>query len=542
MSTTRLVTLSELNNIRQINGIYRINNVEELQQVIAHALKHHRTVRTLGSQHSPAASIYSNKRNEIKIKLEGDLTKITSFEEDKETDTALVRVGAGCHLGRDPKDPNSTLQNSFNYQVYQKGYSLDTFGGITEQVFGGLGATSGGTAMHAIAEAIEEIEYVDGNNTYKKVKKGEEEFNAVGVSNGLLGVITYLTLRLQRKYFVKGSEINQEVKDSCLAGDSTTDYAALDKALFEENEYIHINLFAQKFVNRISLWTGRQSTDVESPQVPYKHALNADSIYLKERLQGQLTRLAGAAILFITNVLNEKCGQYDFIQHLISYCIKPFVSLTDRQDFNGPGHEILPIDDQAPVHGMIKTTFCELWFPREKLNEAMRTLKRILADKPTAAGNFIIELYPAKKSPFMLSPSEGHDSFRIDLYFWDGNVFGTPKQYFGLFKDLWRITGCRFHPGKWMPTPGETYDGYTFTADDYQRNYPQFERFKEIREQSDPSQIFMTDYWRSYLSLEAKEEYKDEYEETSTLFSHRQRLLPNKGVKDTAYASLSFTR
>jgi len=528
-----LATRSKLNNIAQTNGIYSVNNLGELQQIIGHAKAYHLKVRTLGSGHSPTASIYSNSKREIKIKLQGQLAKIVSdsFAEDKSNDTALIRVGAGCHLGHDPQDATSTLENSFNYQIDQLGYALPTLGGISHQTIGGFISTgsSGGSAEHTIADCIEEIGFVDGSAHYRRVKKGEELFNAVGVSLGLLGVITDVTFRLPKRYFVQGSEINQEVRDSCIAGDDKSDYQALDQVLFE-NEYVHINWFAQKNVNRISLWTGKQTTDNVPQPVPYRHALNSDLICL-----------VGSAILHVTNFLNEQYGDWSFAQKLIGLCIRPFANPAEHQDFHDSWRTTLPIDDGAPVDGMIKTTFCELWLPRDQLPEMMRRLKKLFAEHPTAAGNFIVELYPAKQSPFMLSPSEGRDSVRVDLYFWDANRYGTPRDYFLQFLKALSDLSVRLHWGKYIPDIGDTYDGYTFRAENLQKNYPQLDRFKEIREQMDPSQLFVSPYWRKYFSipkLESEPEYKEESNSTAPLFSTQRSVLP-MGVQETAFGSFS---
>ncbi len=230
---------NEFESIVQVNGIYRVNSIEQIKNVIHYAKQHNQTVRVLGSEHSPALSIYSNSENELKIKLEGRLKNINSFVEEESENSAFVRVGAGCHLGVDPSDRTSTLENSFNYQIDQLGWALPTLGGITHQTIAGFMSTSssGGTAIHNIADAIEAIGFVDGMGTYRYVKL----FNAVGVSMGLFGVITDVTFKLKKKYFVQGNEINQEMKHSCLAGDTTSHYDALEQVLFIDNEYAHIN-------------------------------------------------------------------------------------------------------------------------------------------------------------------------------------------------------------------------------------------------------------------------------------------------------------
>lgn len=513
------ISREELKNINQTNGVYHVNSVEQLQDILACATKNKLTVRVSGSEHSPPASIYSKDDKHIKIKLDGKLKEINSFEVEESKDTALVRVGAGCHLGLDPRDPASTWENSFNDQIDKKGFALPTLGGISHQTVAGFLSTSssGGTAKHTIADAIEAIGFVDGKGVYRQVKKGEELFNAVGVSMGLLGIITDVTFKLQKRYLVQGKEINQEVKHSCIAGDNKSDYKALDKVLFEDNEYGHINWFAQKYVDSISLWTGSQMSDVQAGRVPYKHALNSTAI-----------NVLASAFLYITNLLNEKGRNFDLAQRLLATFLKPFVNPKDHQEFQDIWHKALPIDDQAPVDGLINTAFCEMWFPRDQLNEVMRRLKDLFAANPLAAGNFIVELYSAKQSPFMLSPAEGHDAFRVDLYWWQRNLAGDENHYFGLFYEkLHDVPGIRFHWGKHIPHPGETYGHYTFQPEHLQKNYSKLADFLGWREKMDPKQLFVTDYWRQLLGisrLKCESELKAQSPTAGTLFAMKPVL------------------
>lgn len=485
----------ELKSIPKVDDVYHPGSIEEIQQIIQAARKNKQMVRTLGSEHSPAASIYSDYDNQIKMKLDGKFKEINLFELDESKESAVVTVGAGCYLGVNPSDKESTLENSFNYQMDKQGFALPTLGGISHQTIAGFLSTSssGGTAKHNIADCIEEIGFVNGTGKYLRVKKGDELFNAVGVSMGLLGVITDVTFRLPKRYLVQGSEINQEVKDSCLAGDSKSDYAALDKVLFEDNEYGHINWFAQKYLNRISLWTGSQTTDFNVPQTAYKHALSSKGL-----------SFLASSILRKTNRLNETVGDIDEVQKLIGAMIRPFVNLEDHQDFRDIWYKTLPIDDQANVDGLISTSFSEIWFPRNQLNEVMRRCKYLFETNPKAAGNFIVELYCAKQSPFWMSPSYGHDALRVDLYWWDRNPCGNANQYFGQFYETFKdVPGIRYHWGKNLPHPGEKYGDYTFDAEDLQKNYPKLNDFLKLREELDPQQIFVTDYWRGLLNISA---------------------------------------
>jgi D-arabinono-1,4-lactone oxidase len=359
-------------------------------------------------------------------------------------------------------------------------------GGISHQTVAGFLSTSssGGSTKYSMADAIEEIGFVDGMGVYRRVSaKGDEKdiFYAVGVSMGLLGVITDVTFKLVPRYFVAGEEINQEMK---------TSYPTLDKTLFNNNEFIHINWFAQKYLNRITLWHGK-SVSTDEKITPYNHVLSS-----------KVMALAASDVLYTTNILNETSGDSDRTQEVIATFLKPFVLLNQKQNFCDTWYKALPIDDQANVDGLMNTSFSEIWFPRDQFDNVMQTTNALFAKHPKAAGNLIVELYCAKESPFWLSPAYGQDALRMDLYWWNHNSKGDANNYFGQFYEAFKtIPGTRFHWGKHLPHPGEKYGEYTFMPEHLQKNYPKLGEFLQLREKLDPQQIFVTDYWRNMLSI-----------------------------------------
>lgn len=486
---------------KSIDGVYYPKTLDEVKAIIQYARENKKTVRTLGSEHSPKESIYSTSDakcdSQIKVKLNGSLAAINQFDIDEKGEYALVKVGAGCYLGINPMDGSSNKENSFNYQVDAKGFALTTLGGISHQTIAGFLSTSssGGTATHNIADVVEVIGFIDGTGTYQQCKKGDPLFNAVGVSMGLLGIITDVTFKLPKRYLVAGEEINYELQDSCLAPDSKGEYSALDKILFDdkESEYVHINWFAQKYTNRVTLWHGK-AVSTDTPIVPYNHTLSS-----------KMMVLLASGVLTTTNILNEQFGDSERVQKIIGNMFKVFAPVDEekrRQIFCDTWQKALPLDDQAPVDGLISTSFSEIWFPREQLNEVMKKTNELFKNNPKAAGNLIVELYCAKQSPFWLSPSYGSDALRMDLYWWDHNLVGDANTYFGQFFETFKdVPGVRYHWGKHMPHPGEKYGEYTFAAEHLQKNYDKLGDFLKLRAKLDPDQLFVTDYWRNLLNI-----------------------------------------
>lgn len=500
------VSQKTLAQIPKIDGIFHPRTTDEVKALIDFAKSKSVSIRTLGSAHSPQSAIIDvDKPEQMKVILDGELRKIKAIKPDDAKEFAMVSVGAGCYLGKNPSDKSSTLENSFNFQVDQSGYALPTLGGISHQTIAGFLQTSssGGSAAHGIADVVEAIEWINGKGEICHAKKGEKEFEAVAVSMGLLGIITQVTFKLPKKYLVQGVEENRELKDSVLAKDSKGNFSKLERALFgfkdgesKEGEYMHVNWLPQKGVQRTMQWSGR-AVATSNQIKPYEHPLHSKFI---ARLAAEALKIGNLIDVFGKCV--EKLEKlHAALLQFKAELLKLFSDPKDRKEFCDVWYKTLPIDDQADVDGIIKTSFSELWFPRAQLNEVMTRLEALFDKHPEAAGNFIVELYCAKQSPYWLSPSYGQDAFRVDLYWWDHNI-GDVNKYFGLFwESLLDVPGARLHWGKYLPVPGVKYGEKTFTAEHLYHNYPQYSAWLKLREEMDPQQLFVTDYWRRILDI-----------------------------------------
>ena len=68
--------------------------------------------------------------------LTGGLRKVEMLEEGRMkngVEWLKCRIGAGCYLGHNPMDKNSTLENSACYQMNAQGYAFLILGGISQQ-------------------------------------------------------------------------------------------------------------------------------------------------------------------------------------------------------------------------------------------------------------------------------------------------------------------------------------------------------------------------------------------------------------------------
>lgn len=176
------------------------------------------------------------------------------------------------------------------------------------------------------------------------------------------------------------------------------------------------------------------------------------------------------------------------------------------QEFEDRSFLGLPMDNQMDDL-LMPTWFTELWFPFTrgdgKVQRVISTLKGLFNADFTpegmyrATGAFAFELYAGKaERTFFLSPAAGTQHvFRVDV-FWFGANAGNPVT--GFFKQFWDALeplGYRLHWGKFLPEPDAS------RPDRLTRAYPDFARWKAVRERVDPANVFLTDYWKSHLGL-----------------------------------------
>lgn len=302
---------------------------------------------------------------------------------------------------------------------------------------------------------------------------------------GLFGVVTRVKLKAIHRYFVKGSEINYEQRDSLLEPDNSGRYPLADA--LTADDYLHINWFPQPKVKRVTQWRGMK-VDPVTPANPY------DS-----ELKSTWMNVLAAAVLFLTSVL-QLAPESKTVQRIIGHLLKKFVGLDRHEIFEDRWLTTLPCDDQAKVDTLIKVIFTEIWLPLDQLASAIRQLEMLLVN-PAAAGNFAVEFYGAKESPFWLSPSFGRNVVRVDVFWWAYSI-GDPREHFTRFWNvLLGLNGARLHWGKHLPDVGGKYGDVVFNADFLRQQYPRFDQWLQRRRTMDPEGIFVTPYWQRVFSL-----------------------------------------
>ena len=467
-----------------------VSSVQEVTEAILKAKREKKILRVAGSEHSVRDAIFP--KTGITLLLTKDLRKveIQRVKRERGKKWLYCRIGAGCYLGKDPLDPHSDLQNSACYQVAVQGFGFPELGGIIQQSIGGfiMTGSAGGSLKHGFADVIQEIEFVDGNGQLQIAKSGTDLWAAVGVSMGLFGVITHVTFRLPKMKLIEGSESDHPFAESLLGPDKHG-HSKLKESL-EKNEYMRVNWFPQKEVWRVQQWVGKQTS-------------NGDIIPYNSILSNILAAGMAAISLATCNFLLEKPDPTPIDYNIIGAILRVFVPLDKPKPFRDIWFETLPMDNEAHTDSIIKVDFTEIWMPLDQCQTVMDKLLNLFENNQKAANNFATEIYGAKESPFWLSMSYNQKMVRVDPYWWAYNK-GDKRQFFSYFWDvLLDIPGTRLHWGKYLPLPGQKCGNTTFNLTYLKSVYPKMDDWLKMREQMDPDQVFVTEYWRGILEIPA---------------------------------------
>ncbi len=503
---------------RGADGYFHPSSEDELCELVRAARRLGKQVRVRGSAHSLKQAIQTDGAEHYDVLLDRYIG--VRFDDE----LGQVTVQAGCHLGRDPRDPTrtSTWENSLLAQLTARGWALPDLGGVSHQTVAGFLSTGscGGSVMHAIEDAVVGYRLVDGTGRVHSFSRGDEHFDAIGCSLGLLGILSSVTFQCIPSYDIIGRETICEEQSTPyqLYGDGE---AGLEGFL-RRTEYARLMWWPQRGVQRVSTWQARRMAPRDyAPHTGSPGALKAkpylalgDAVTqphaasaLNQAAQAvggllydglaQATRLYSP--LAARGTLAKKAGQLvrnAFAERVLPPILRAFVP-TDGppQHFWDSWHDGLPMDNQMS-EASLPTQFTEIWVPLEQTGEVMRALREHY-DRGgyDATGAYICEVYAARRTSGWMHPSYGRDSLRIDLFWFARNTEDPTSTWFVQFWELLKPFGYRLHWGKFLPKDPALGHQYL------RQQLPRWDDFMALRQAMDPDGLFLTRYWREALGL-----------------------------------------
>lgn len=490
--------------MRFLDGFYHPKNEEEIIDLIHFATANNLKVRVRGAAHSSnKAAIYTGDfsspppvDNDFNLIL--DKMNAVDFDEAK----MLVVVQAGCHFGYDVADPTGTsiLENSLVYQLQQRGWALPITGGIIRQTMGGFLSTgsSGGSLQHSLLDAVVAIRIIDGSGTPHEFHRTDDEdnpFYAVGVSMGLLGIITSVTFQCVPTFNIAGMETTSGYTDCKLnLFDSGDDGRPSVVSFFENAEYSRMMWWPQKGIEKTLLWEAHRIT--ASPDFKPKPYYEFAPIFGSERP----AQIAASVLFRLFSIINPP-GPSTFLGRVLVRILKPLFPLIVNiflasgvkgpQKFQDYWSDGIPMDNRVD-YTLIPVQFSELWIPVARAAEVMTRIRDHFRDHDiTQVGTFTVEVYATPSNTFWMSPAYGEDVIKYDMFWFPLNKGNPSTDFYPQFWKLLKEFEFRPHWGKFLPD----------NATELKALYPRWDDFMKLREEMDPHQIFVTSYWRGHLGI-----------------------------------------
>jgi D-arabinono-1,4-lactone oxidase len=552
------------------DGLYHPSSEAEIIALVQYADAEGIQIRVRGAVHSMARAIYTDAGvgdppvpNMVSVQAPPSGPHLNlMFDQYRrltwvDASQGIVEVEAGLNLGWDPYDPShtSTLENSLLYQAWMQGWTLRDLGGITHQTVSGFLSTgsSGGSLQYRLDENLLAFRLIDAHGQARWIARAQDPdlFEAVGVSMGLLGIISQVRLRLTPAFIIAGQEITTPTAmEECpidLFGPGRDGKPSMQTFL-EQTPYTRLLWWPQQGVDRVVIWQASPQTP-SSPfdpvpytafgahpeltelagsffytlignlddlsQVPRK--LEPNFAQLQEAVDLVLARMdLGASVSEAIATVVARCteGAAD----LVTWLLTPFAPLLRRElptylphvidlfqpltgqdppnTFQDYSWRSLPMDNAADDI-LLGTAFTELWIPLSQTTAVMQALKQHFdAGGLAATGSYATEIYAAPASDFWLSPAYKEPVIRVDIFWFSKNA-GDPTVQGGFYDQFWQLLkpfGFRLHWGKGLPE----YD-YAAWAEFFHQHLPRLKDFLALRAEMDPQGLFLTDYWKRHL-------------------------------------------
>ena len=500
-------------------GIHHPRDEAEVRALVGEARASGRQLRVVGAGRSLSPAIYPDAylqgRPLEALTLSLDRMRAVEFDDE----SMEVTAQAGCKIAYDPRDwtGSSSPTNNLIWQLDQHGWALPILAGGNIQTVGGylVGGSDGGSLQHAMGDCVVGIRLVYGRGRLHDLRVGDPLFDAAGVTLGLLGVVTAVAFRCEPRFDLTGRE------QSAPAAQAGVGLAAGEEHRLPEflraAEYGRIMWWPQPGLERAVVWQARRMTAADEvaardadgklrrrPYVELPHVLGrsepvqaAAGLYLAAHGQWPewFYRVAGRSRVaqWVARRLQATWRDHD----LQGRTYKLFVGGNpDRpQRFRDTWWQGLSMDADVDER-LMPTGFSELWIPLSRAAEAARILREHFeTGGHEAAGNFVTELYGGRRSRFWLSPGYGEDQLRVNVFWFEGNKGDPVRDHYATYWRLLEPLGFRLHWSKALP-PADQLGAAWFRS-----RYPRFDDFMEVREDLDPDQIFVTDYWRDRLGI-----------------------------------------
>jgi len=411
---------------------FRPDTVEAVRRIVDDARRDGRRVRTTGMLHSSSSIIAAN---EVWLSTRG-LDRILSIDPDAKR----VVLEPGVRFR-----PLLTALEA-------RGLTLENTGGVLEQtIAGALTCDTHGTGREQppLNAMVTRYRFIDGRGEDVEVRRGDDGFDAIGVSLGLLGVIVELELRCVPLF--------------CLEND----VAVLDLAEMMQN----IVADSEAYPRLQYLWY----TD-------HRKVVRSALREVQRPAESQLRAWVRTRYIFdaIFSAMNATMRKLPFIRPAVTTMLLGVFRRSKAMTL--PSHAALSFRFSARMHE------AEVAYPIEATDAVLEYLDQNLHQLDHAKVTIGVRFCAA--SACYLSPVHGRDSLYITLISVSDRGF---DRVIALQTEMARRFEGRFHWGKKHPEGTQ----------DLLASYTAIDEFERYRQRHDPDRVFTSPYFDALFSSDA---------------------------------------
>jgi L-gulonolactone oxidase len=343
----------------------------------------------------------------------------------------LVRVQGGMRL------------HELGKELARRGLAMENLGDVDAQTLAGALATGThgtGVGFGNLSSRVAGMRLVTADGTVEL--SDDDELRAARVSLGALGVATEVSLRCQPLYALRRTDERKPLTET------------LDRMVELALERERFEFFAFPY-SRWALWRTTEQTD-EKPNPPSRIESFVKDVVLENGVFGLLC--------------------------MVGRVVHPLIPPIDRLLGRLAGGSTR-VDRAAPIYAnprLVHFTEMEYAVPRAAGAEAVRSVFTLI-ERERLPVLFPLEVRFGAPDDAFLSPGGGRDSCYIAVHMYRGMDF---EPYFRAVEEIMRGHGGRPHWGK----------RHFRTAEELSGLYPDWGRFKVVRDRLDPRRVFSNDY------------------------------------------------
>ncbi len=408
------------------NTFFAPTNQDDLIRLVKSAQHDDKKIRVVGSGHS-FTPLVATTDTLISLKDYSGLLSV-----DKTAQTATLKAGTTIKMAGE--------------LLFEHGLMQENLGDINVQSLAGAistGTHGTGTTLGNIATQVVGMTIITGDGEVVTCSPSDNSdlFKAAQISLGALGIISTITLKLDRAYVLHG-KIRKGKLDTTLAN---------LEALKADNR--HFEFYALPYNDTVQTRCFNISA-----KAPKKHGMGRwfNEMVLENGVlwaMSAFNRAFPSNSEWITRLIGMATSDADYINHAhLAFASKRYVKFQEME-YNIPAEHFIPV-----------------------LTEILETIRK---DKHKV--HFPIECRFVKGDDIPLSPAYGRESAYIAVHMFAGMPY---RAYFEAIEAIFARYDGRPHWGKM----------HTRTAKDLSPLYERWGFFQAMRDKTDPSRIFTTPY------------------------------------------------